>query len=187
MTLREVELYESTRAATRGDAHVYRNLLRQLAPICARSRGRHSCAMASVEDVEDIVQETLLAMHLKRHTWIEDKPLLPWVRAISRNKLLGIICGDRGEASNIFPIDEFSDLLLPMQPLSVASRPGRRCCHRQTQRPATRCCGAISVEGESAREVAERLGMTEGAGSRRAASSVALLKGDAKRRSHEDR
>ena len=38
-------------------------------------------------DCEDIVQETLLAMHLKRDTWDEARPIEPWLRAIARHKL----------------------------------------------------------------------------------------------------
>ncbi len=39
-------------------------------------------------DCEDIVQETLLAMHLKRDTWDETQPLQPWLRAIAHHKLV---------------------------------------------------------------------------------------------------
>ena len=31
-----------------------------------------------------MIQETLLAVHLKRHTWQDDRPFLPWLRAIAR-------------------------------------------------------------------------------------------------------
>jgi RNA polymerase sigma-70 factor (ECF subfamily) len=30
-------------------------------------------------DPEDIVQETLLAIHVKRHTWQDDAPVTPWL------------------------------------------------------------------------------------------------------------
>lgn len=39
-------------------------------------------------DVEDAVQEALLAIHLKSHTWKEGQPLGAWVRAIVRYKLI---------------------------------------------------------------------------------------------------
>ena len=37
---------------------------------------------------EDIVQETLLAIHAKRHTWAVEAAVLPWVYAIARYKLI---------------------------------------------------------------------------------------------------
>src|SRR3546814_13079632 len=39
-------------------------------------------------DPEDIVQETLLAIHMKRHTWRDDAPVTPWLYAIARYKLI---------------------------------------------------------------------------------------------------
>ena len=39
-------------------------------------------------DVEDLVQETLLAIHLKRDTYDTRQPLTPWAYAIGRYKLL---------------------------------------------------------------------------------------------------
>jgi RNA polymerase sigma-70 factor, ECF subfamily len=54
------------RAANLGDAEAYRKLLLQLTPVL-RSLARRGLARAglAVQDAEDIVQETLLAIHLK--------------------------------------------------------------------------------------------------------------------------
>ena len=60
----------------------------------------------SPEDVDDVVQETLLAVHLKRHTWDQSKPLLPWVRAVARNKLIDNL-RRRGRGTHL-PIDDVS-------------------------------------------------------------------------------
>jgi DNA-directed RNA polymerase specialized sigma24 family protein len=65
---------EWLRAANAGDEIAYRRLLEALAPFLravvrlgfTRS-GFGNC------DVEDVVQETLLAIHLKRQTWDEDE------------------------------------------------------------------------------------------------------------------
>src|SRR5688572_7699094 len=82
-------LAQLMRAANRGDADAYRHVLEKLAPML-RSAARRGFARygSGPEEVEDIVQETLLALHLKRHTWDERQPLLPWVRAIAHNKLI---------------------------------------------------------------------------------------------------
>ena len=39
-------------------------------------------------DLEDVVQETLLAIHVKRHTWRVEAPLMPWINAIARSELV---------------------------------------------------------------------------------------------------
>ena len=76
------------RAANRGDAVAYARLLASLTPVL-RGLARQSLSRTRLEsDFEDVVQETLLAIHLKRHTWDETRPFGPWVRAIIRHKLI---------------------------------------------------------------------------------------------------
>src|SRR5262245_24763017 len=69
VTDRESHWAALMRAATRGDASAYHRLLDELAPmlrgLASRGFAHHKL---SPEDVEDVVQETLLALHLKRHT-----------------------------------------------------------------------------------------------------------------------
>ena len=98
------------RAANLGDAEAYRKLLLQLTPVL-RSLARRGLARAglAVQDVEDIVQETLLAIHLKRQSWDEEAPLGPWIRAIARHKIIDML-RRRGRRLHI-PIDDFSEVI----------------------------------------------------------------------------
>jgi RNA polymerase sigma-70 factor, ECF subfamily len=162
VTLREADLDELMRAANRGDAQAYRNLLRLLAPLL-RGFARQAFLRygSSAEDVEDIVQETLLAVHLKRHTWVENKPLLPWVRAMAHNKLVDHL--RRSRRGQHVPIDEFNDSLVADQPVSAASRLDADVAIGKLKGRQRDVVVAISIEGQSAREVGERFGMTEGA------------------------
>ncbi|HPP46487.1 MAG TPA: sigma-70 family RNA polymerase sigma factor [Accumulibacter sp.] len=43
------------------------------------------------DEVEDLVQETLLAIHNQRHTYQPGQPLTPWVHAIARYKLIDLL------------------------------------------------------------------------------------------------
>src|SRR6266446_5026443 len=77
------------RAAMTGDEGAYRQLLVSLAPhvrAVARSRCRRFGAPEG--EIEDLVQEVLLTIHLKRGTWDQSRPIGPWVAAIARNKLI---------------------------------------------------------------------------------------------------
>jgi DNA-directed RNA polymerase specialized sigma24 family protein len=38
----------------------------------------------------DVVHETLLAIHLKRHTWDRNWPIGPWIAAIVGNNLIAL-------------------------------------------------------------------------------------------------
>jgi len=77
------------RLAISGDSAAYHRLLRALTPVL-RAGARRGLARAGqpVDQSEDIVQDILLAVHLKRHTWDTNAPFAPWLFAIARNKLI---------------------------------------------------------------------------------------------------
>lgn len=82
-----------------GDVVAYRAFLSDLAGdlrVYLRPRLR-----SLPEEVEDLVQEVLLAIHNKRHTYRTDAPLTAWVRAIARYKLIDLLRRrSRGDALN---------------------------------------------------------------------------------------
>jgi RNA polymerase sigma-70 factor (ECF subfamily) len=136
-------------------------LLRLLAPLLRGFARRAFLRVArSPEDVEDIVQEALLAVHLKRHTWIETQPLLPWVRAIVHNKLVDHL--RRSGRGQHVPIDAFEDLLVADESTSAASGLDADIAIGKLKGRQRDVVVAISLEGQSARDVGQRLGMTEG-------------------------
>ena len=47
--------------------------------------------VAFPDDVEDLVQETLLALHNRRHTYRPSQPVTPWLFAIARYKLVDLL------------------------------------------------------------------------------------------------
>ncbi|MDR6674675.1 sigma-70 family RNA polymerase sigma factor [Xanthomonas sp. 1678] len=73
-------------AGLEGDARDYRAFLDELS---AHLRGflRRRLSHAP-DDVEDVLQETLLAIHNSRHTYRRSEPLTAWVYAVARYKLL---------------------------------------------------------------------------------------------------
>lgn len=66
--------------AQAGDREAYNQLLRALVP-AIRALIRKKIADEAL--VEDVIQETLLAIHRVRHTYDPLRPLLPWVAAIA--------------------------------------------------------------------------------------------------------
>src|SRR3954463_2455821 len=98
------------RASMTGDAGAYRQLLVSLTPhvrAVARSRSRR---LGTPEgEVEDLVQEVLLTIHLKRGTWDQSRPIGPWVAAIARNKLIDVL-RRRGRHITV-PIEDVVDPL----------------------------------------------------------------------------
>lgn len=81
----DARLSEWMRAAQRGDAEAYRDLLNAIQPkIRAIVRAKiHQEAAA-----EDVVQNTLLSIHRGRSTYRPERPFGPWMRAIARNSII---------------------------------------------------------------------------------------------------
>ena len=150
------------RSARGGDDEAYRRLLRHLA-LWLRVVARRGLARAGrgAEDSEDIVQDTLLAMHLKRDTWDDSQPLEPWLRAIVHHKVVDHL-RRRGFREHL-DIADYAESLAAFQPVEEsASADARQMLRALSERQRT-IVEAISIEGHSARDVGQRLGMSEGA------------------------
>jgi len=150
------------RAANAGDEIAYRRLLAALAPLLRQvvQRGFARSRFGSC-DVEDVVQEALLAIHLKRQTWDEGEAITPWVTAIARHKLIDSL-RRRGRHVEL-PIGDLIDVL-PAETATedLSSRDAERLLSVLSGRQRD-VVHAISIEGISARETADRFGISEGA------------------------
>ncbi len=87
-------------AAQRGDATAYRTLLTELASWLHRYYVRRLPPGMT----EDAVQDVLLAIHEKRHTYDPSRPFGPWVAAIARYKWVDRIRVLQAEATE--PLDD---------------------------------------------------------------------------------
>ena len=92
-----------------GDGAAYHAFLKELAAYLRaflRKRLGHL-----PDDVEDLVQETLLAVHNQRHTYDAGQPLTAWIHAIAKYKLVDLL---RRRANREYlndPLDEETDVL----------------------------------------------------------------------------
>lgn len=157
---RDLEWSSLMRAAISGDECAYRRLLEELLHTLRQMvcRGLGGVGI-SPNDIEDVVQDILLAMHLKRHTWDPSMPLTPWIAAIARNKMIDDLRRRRrrpeiaadltdldfGQEDHQGPIAAY-DLARVLKKLPDRSRDIVR---------------SLGIDGHSAREVATRHGMTE--------------------------
>lgn len=89
VTTLEAELKSLMIASLDGDAVAYRCLLKRISRhLRAYYKGRLLRMGRSDAEAEDLVQEALIAMHTRRHTYARNEPLTPWVHAIARYKLI---------------------------------------------------------------------------------------------------
>ena len=126
---------------------------------------------------EDVLQDVLLAIHSKRHTWREVAPLRPWLYTIARHKVIDAF---RARGRHIeFSLDDFAEGLPaaagpdPMEGRDMDKVLG------QLEPRAAEIVRAFGLKGETTAETAARLDMSEGAvrvALHRALKSIARLR-----------
>lgn len=162
MSANEEEWAVLMRAAMAGDEAAYRTFLKAITPsiraVARRNLARYGLGAA---DGEDVVQDTLLAIHLKRQTWDRERPIGPWIAAITRNKFIDLM-RRRGRAVQV-PIEDVAASLAAEEAGSALEgyEVGRMLENlNEKQRMVVR---SLTIDGASVRQTAERLNMTESA------------------------
>lgn len=146
--------------ALAGDSRAYAHFLRAVTPVLrgvVRSRG----AALGEAGCEDVLQEVLLALHLKRHTWQIGTPVRPWLYAITRHKVVDAFRA-RGRRIDL-PIEDFVEVL----PAAVGADPMQAAdmdkMIAMLDPRAARLVRQVGIEGDSMAEAGAKLDMTEGA------------------------
>lgn len=96
-----------------GDAAAYHVFLKDLsAHLRAFLRKRLS---GLPDEVEDLVQESLLAVHIQRHTYDAGQPLTAWVHAIAKYKLVDLLRRRARRDLLSDPLDEHLDVVAAVE------------------------------------------------------------------------
>ena len=158
----EDEWADLMRRGNASDSGAYRQLLKALAPVL-RAVTRRGLARAGqpVDQPEDIVQDILLALHLKRQTWDADALFSPWLFSIARNKLVDAL---RRRGRRVFVnIDDFTETIAS-EPVAETVTASELIVHLKglpnRQRDVLQ---SITVESNSIKATAAKLAMSEGA------------------------
>jgi RNA polymerase sigma-70 factor (ECF subfamily) len=166
-------------AALTGDAAAYRSLLGETARLL---RGYYARRLgAGAADIEDLVQETLIAMHSRRSTYDITQPLTPWLHAIARYKLIDHL--RRTKRRHVVPLDEAKDMFDPSDhEAATAKRDVEKLVSRLPER-AQGLVRDVKIEGKSIEDAGAARGMSDSAvkvAVHRALRSLsAMLKGGA--------
>lgn len=89
-----------------GDADAHAAVLAALVPVL-RSFYRRRIRGAD-DDIEDLVQETLIAVHTRRATYDRNRPFTVWLFAIARYKMIDHFRRRR----RLYPIEGLGDILI---------------------------------------------------------------------------
>ena len=148
-------------AALGGDAAAYESSLRELA---AMLRGYYRRRLASLPDeVEDLVQETLIAVHNQRHTYDPGQPLSAWVHAIAKYKYVDLLRRRAGRDALNDPLDDDVDAFAVSDHEAADAKRDLRKLLATLPDRHRRPIECVKIEGLSVAEAALRTGMSESA------------------------
>jgi RNA polymerase sigma-70 factor (ECF subfamily) len=157
-------------AGLAGEAGPYRRLLDELSGLL---RAYYARRCPPGLDAEDLVQETLIAVHTRRATYDAGQPFTAWAYAIARYKLIDAL--RRSRAHLRAPVEEADALFTPASPpgSAEAAMAARDLERVMADLPArTRdLIRETRIAGLSTREAAEKHGMSE------TAAKVAIHRG----------
>jgi RNA polymerase sigma-70 factor (ECF subfamily) len=157
----EAELHDLFVRGQAGDAEAYHAFLRRLGAHLRGWLGRRLFGWP--DEVEDLVQECLLAMHNQRHTYQPEQPLTAWVHAIARYKMIDLLRAKSARENLHDPLDD--DLQVFAEPQEEAGDARRDLAGLLETLPDRHRLPIVHVklEGLSVAETARLTGMSESA------------------------
>lgn len=151
---------ELMRRANLGDGAAFGQFLTEVTPPLRRmirARGRS----LPPDQHEDVLQEVLLAIHLKRGTWDGAAPVRPWLYAVARYKVVDAF-RKRGQRLHL-PLEDVAEILAADPgPAPLAARDAERMLGMIDARSAA-LVRAVRLEGKSTEDAAAGLGVSPGA------------------------
>lgn len=133
----------------KGDRKAYREFLAEAAIVVRRQLARK---IGGDGELEDIVQEVLIACHEKHHTLDPGRPVGPWLRAIAGYKLIDF-WRKRGRSPIVF---EDADFAVEEDGLADMDVAALLCELPQAQADAIRM---TQIEGLTGEEASQRAGI----------------------------
>jgi RNA polymerase sigma-70 factor (ECF subfamily) len=154
----EAELKRLMLAGMAGDAAAHRALL---AAVARHLRAYYRARMrANPDDAEDLVQETLIAIHTRRDSFDPAYPVTAWIYAIARYRMIDHWRRNKRRGEQV-PIDDAPELFTEAGDVAAdAKRDVARLLERlpAKQREAIRL---VKLEGVSVKDAAARTGLSE--------------------------
>jgi len=145
-------------AALDGNAVAYRALLVELRLALARFFARR-LGSALAANAEDLVQDTLMAIHTKRLTFDRNQRVGAWVFAIARYRLIDLYRRNRIRAT--VPLDPDDSLFSPDEEPATSARLDVETVLGGVPARQADLIRKVRIEGASIAEAATQAGMSE--------------------------
>jgi RNA polymerase sigma-70 factor, ECF subfamily len=160
---RERELRDLMTASLNGDARAYRTLLERLTGhLRAYFRRRFAIIGRGPTDAEDLLQEVLIVIHTRRHTYDALQPFTPWLHAIARYKFLDYLRQSKSVIKDL-PVESALELTASSDIAAIETNLDLGRLMSRISSTTRRAIQYVKLEGLSISEAAARCGMSESA------------------------
>ena len=158
MLAAEAELKALMLASLAGNAAAYRVLLASLGDLLRRYFARRLGAGAP-SSAEDLVQETLIAVHTRRATYDPKLPFTPWLYAVARYKLLDHLRREKSRPT--VPLDDVGELFAENETDAALARRDLDKLLEGLPEATRKAIREVKLDGHSTAEAAEKSGRSE--------------------------
>lgn len=159
----EPELQALMVAGLDGDATAYRDLLVKLSgQLRAYFKGQLVRINRGPVEAEDLVQEVLMAIHTRRHTYDRAQLFTPWMYGIARYKFLDYLRRTKGSTKEA-PIEDLPEMGVVDDSAHIESALDLERLLTRIPLNARQAIQCVKLDGLSVAEAAERTGMSESA------------------------
>jgi RNA polymerase sigma-70 factor (ECF subfamily) len=159
----EPELRALMIAGLDGDATAHRALLEKLSGrLRAYFKGHLNRIGKGSVEAEDLVQESLIAIHTRRHTFDRSQLFTPWVYAIARYKFLDYLRRTKESTADV-PIDDVQEMTAHDDSGYVESSLDLERLLAEISPKTRKAIRYVKLDGLSVSEAAARSGMSESA------------------------
>ena len=157
----EPELRVLMTAGLDGDATAYKTLLERLSSQLRAYFKRHLNRLnRGPVEAEDLVQEALIAIHTRRHTYDRSQLLTPWVYAIARYKFVDYLRRTKQSAKDL-PIEDAEEINVQDDGAQVQSSLDLEKLMTGLPPRIRQAIQAVKLDGLTVKEAAEQCGMSE--------------------------
>jgi len=161
--MNEAELKGLMMAVLKGDAVAYRTLLDR---VSCYLRSYYKAKLAHVgrgaTEAEDLVQDVLMAIHTRRHTYDPRELFTPWLHAIARYKLIDHLRRTKASWVDV-PLVDASEVVARDDHAGVESGLDLQKLLNRLPEKMRRAIQCVKIEGLSVAEAAKRCEMSESA------------------------
>ncbi len=175
------EFAELLRAGLGGDSTSYARFLTDISPLLRRMIG----SKVPSADVEDVLQEVLLSVHKARHTYDGQRPIMPWLAAITHFRITDYLrkhyASMRHQTTDIADVQEF----LADVTQSSGSNETIEELLKDVPEKQRQILTMMHVEGFTAKQVGEKLNMNESAVKVAAHRAIKKIREDFDNRANE--